>query len=97
MQEEHTEAIATALGGDTGSVPTPWHLRVTQWLVRRVRLAGMKIARPPISIGHYKMVKHKSDKGNEENPHRSGGWRGVWGGPVGGSAMMLPFPCPFQV
>ncbi|NWR57001.1 B4GT3 galactosyltransferase, partial [Bucorvus abyssinicus] len=36
----------------------------------RVRLAGMKIARPPISIGHYKMVKHKSDKGNEENPHR---------------------------
>ena len=37
---------------------------------RRVRLAGMKIARPPVSIGHYKMVKHKSDKGNEENPHR---------------------------
>ncbi|XP_068778071.1 beta-1,4-galactosyltransferase 3 isoform X2 [Struthio camelus] len=36
----------------------------------RVRLAGMKIARPPVSIGHYKMVKHKSDKGNEENPHR---------------------------
>ncbi|NXC92501.1 B4GT3 galactosyltransferase, partial [Cercotrichas coryphoeus] len=32
--------------------------------------AGMKISRPPISIGHYKMVKHKSDKGNEENPHR---------------------------
>ena len=39
----------------------------------------MKIARPPISIGHYKMVKHKSDKGNEENPHRSGGWQGAWG------------------
>ncbi|NXM40746.1 B4GT3 galactosyltransferase, partial [Gymnorhina tibicen] len=36
----------------------------------RVRLAGMKISRPPISVGHYKMVKHKSDKGNEENPHR---------------------------
>ncbi|NXR39395.1 B4GT3 galactosyltransferase, partial [Zosterops hypoxanthus] len=36
----------------------------------RVRLAGMKISRPPVSIGHYKMVKHKSDKGNEENPHR---------------------------
>uniref|UniRef100_A0A8U7NWP2 Beta-1,4-galactosyltransferase n=1 Tax=Corvus moneduloides TaxID=1196302 RepID=A0A8U7NWP2_CORMO len=35
-----------------------------------VRLAGMKISRPPVSIGHYKMVKHKSDKGNEENPHR---------------------------
>lgn len=30
----------------------------------------MKISRPPVSIGHYKMVKHKSDKGNEENPHR---------------------------
>ncbi|XP_009463249.1 PREDICTED: beta-1,4-galactosyltransferase 3 [Nipponia nippon] len=38
-------------------------------IATRVRLAGMKIARPPISIGHYKMVKHKSDKGNEENPH----------------------------
>ncbi|KAM6294304.1 beta-1,4-galactosyltransferase 3 [Aegotheles albertisi] len=39
-------------------------------IATRVRLAGMKIARPPISIGHYKMVKHKGDKGNEENPHR---------------------------
>ncbi|KAM4644476.1 beta-1,4-galactosyltransferase 3 isoform 1-T1 [Amazona ochrocephala] len=39
-------------------------------IATRVRLAGMKIARPPVSIGHYKMVKHKSDKGNEENPHR---------------------------
>lgn len=39
-------------------------------IATRVRLAGMKISRPPISVGHYKMVKHKSDKGNEENPHR---------------------------
>ncbi|XP_069734501.1 beta-1,4-galactosyltransferase 3 [Phaenicophaeus curvirostris] len=39
-------------------------------IATRVRLAGMRIARPPVSIGHYKMVKHKSDKGNEENPHR---------------------------
>uniref|UniRef100_A0A8C3NGF3 Beta-1,4-galactosyltransferase n=1 Tax=Geospiza parvula TaxID=87175 RepID=A0A8C3NGF3_GEOPR len=39
-------------------------------IATRVRLAGMKISRPPVSIGHYKMVKHKSDKGNEENPHR---------------------------
>lgn len=46
------------------------HPGVMRGLIRRVRLAGMKIARPPISIGHYKMVKHKSDKGNEENPHR---------------------------
>ncbi|KAM4690229.1 beta-1,4-galactosyltransferase 3 isoform 2-T2 [Rhinophrynus dorsalis] len=36
----------------------------------RVRLAGMKISRPSMSVGHYKMVKHKGDKGNEENPHR---------------------------
>lgn len=36
----------------------------------RVRLAGMKISRPPTSVGHYKMVKHRADKGNEENPHR---------------------------
>lgn len=36
----------------------------------RVRLAGMKISRPPTSVGHYKMVKHRGDKGNEENPHR---------------------------
>lgn len=41
----------------------------------------MKIARPPVSIGHYKMVKHKSDKGNEENPHRSGG--AEWGDSAG--------------
>ncbi|KAM5126513.1 LOW QUALITY PROTEIN: beta-1,4-galactosyltransferase 3-like [Mantella aurantiaca] len=39
-------------------------------IATRVRLAGMKIVRPPISVGHYKMVKHKGDRGNEENPHR---------------------------
>ncbi|XP_053134254.1 beta-1,4-galactosyltransferase 3 [Hemicordylus capensis] len=39
-------------------------------IATRVRLAGMKIVRPPVSIGHYKMVKHKGDQGNEENPHR---------------------------
>ncbi|XP_025050465.1 beta-1,4-galactosyltransferase 3 [Alligator sinensis] len=39
-------------------------------IATRVRLAGMKISRPPVSIGHYKMVKHKGDRGNEENPHR---------------------------
>ncbi|XP_016284516.1 beta-1,4-galactosyltransferase 3 isoform X3 [Monodelphis domestica] len=39
-------------------------------IATRVRLAGMKISRPPISVGHYKMVKHRVDKGNEENPHR---------------------------
>ncbi|XP_053331054.1 beta-1,4-galactosyltransferase 3 [Spea bombifrons] len=39
-------------------------------IATRVRLAGMKITRPPVSVGHYKMVKHKGDQGNEENPHR---------------------------
>ncbi|XP_030042197.1 beta-1,4-galactosyltransferase 3 isoform X2 [Microcaecilia unicolor] len=39
-------------------------------IATRVRLAGMKITRPSMSVGHYKMVKHKGDKGNEENPHR---------------------------
>ncbi|KAE8588829.1 hypothetical protein XENTR_v10022763 [Xenopus tropicalis] len=39
-------------------------------IATRVRLAGMKITRPSVSVGHYKMVKHKVDQGNEENPHR---------------------------
>ncbi|XP_028910970.1 beta-1,4-galactosyltransferase 3, partial [Ornithorhynchus anatinus] len=39
-------------------------------IAARVRLAGMRILRPPVSVGHYKMVKHRGDKGNEENPHR---------------------------
>nr|XP_014345898.1 PREDICTED: beta-1,4-galactosyltransferase 3 isoform X2 [Latimeria chalumnae] len=39
-------------------------------IATRVRIAGMKIARPPVSVGHYKMIKHKGDKGNEENPRR---------------------------
>lgn len=26
--------------------------------------------RPPVAIGHYKMIKHKGDKGNEQNPRR---------------------------
>lgn len=36
----------------------------------RVRLSGMKIMRPPVAIGHYKMIKHKGDRGNEQNPRR---------------------------
>uniref|UniRef100_A0A8C5PRD7 Beta-1,4-galactosyltransferase 3 n=1 Tax=Leptobrachium leishanense TaxID=445787 RepID=A0A8C5PRD7_9ANUR len=39
-------------------------------IATRVRLAGMRITRPSVAIGHYKMVKHKGDRGNEENPHR---------------------------
>lgn len=30
----------------------------------------MKIMRPPVAIGHYKMIKHKGDRGNEQNPRR---------------------------
>lgn len=36
----------------------------------QVRLSGMKIVRPPVAIGHYKMIKHKGDRGNEQNPRR---------------------------
>ncbi|XP_043915351.1 beta-1,4-galactosyltransferase 3-like [Protopterus annectens] len=39
-------------------------------IAARVRIAGMKIVRPSLSVGHYKMIKHKGDTGNEENPHR---------------------------
>ncbi|XP_075870179.1 beta-1,4-galactosyltransferase 3 isoform X1 [Nelusetta ayraudi] len=39
-------------------------------IAARVRLSGMKIMRPPVAIGHYKMIKHKGDRGNEQNPRR---------------------------
>ncbi|XP_028848647.1 beta-1,4-galactosyltransferase 3 [Denticeps clupeoides] len=39
-------------------------------IAARVRLSGMKIVRPPVAIGHYKMIKHKGDQGNEQNPRR---------------------------
>ncbi|KAJ8360803.1 hypothetical protein SKAU_G00173280 [Synaphobranchus kaupii] len=39
-------------------------------IAARVRLSGMKIVRPSVSVGHYKMIKHKGDKGNEQNPRR---------------------------
>ncbi|XP_015233873.1 PREDICTED: beta-1,4-galactosyltransferase 3-like isoform X2 [Cyprinodon variegatus] len=49
----------------------PTHLSVAMDKFRyRVRLSGMKIVRPPVAIGHYKMIKHKGDKGNEQNPRR---------------------------
>ncbi|KAF3860515.1 hypothetical protein F7725_000770 [Dissostichus mawsoni] len=40
-------------------------------IAARVRLSGMKIMRPPVAIGHYKMIKHKGDRGNEQNPRRT--------------------------
>lgn len=45
-------------------------LTTSEWCQFRVRLSGMKIVRPPVAIGHYKMIKHKGDKGNEQNPRR---------------------------
>uniref|UniRef100_A0A3Q3DMM7 Beta-1,4-galactosyltransferase n=1 Tax=Hippocampus comes TaxID=109280 RepID=A0A3Q3DMM7_HIPCM len=35
----------------------------------RVALSGMKVVRPPVAIGRYKMIKHQRDRGNEENPY----------------------------
>ncbi|XP_058503532.1 beta-1,4-galactosyltransferase 3-like [Solea solea] len=36
----------------------------------RVTLAGMSLSRPSLRIGRYKMIKHRKDKGNEDNPER---------------------------
>ncbi|XP_051865786.1 beta-1,4-galactosyltransferase 3 isoform X1 [Pristis pectinata] len=36
----------------------------------RLQLAGMTISRPSLSLGRYKMIKHNSDQGNEQNPRR---------------------------
>lgn len=39
-------------------------------IATRLQLAGMTISRPPLSVGRYKMIKHNSDRGNEQNPRR---------------------------
>uniref|UniRef100_UPI00398F41C9 beta-1,4-galactosyltransferase 3-like n=1 Tax=Pristiophorus japonicus TaxID=55135 RepID=UPI00398F41C9 len=39
-------------------------------IASRLYLAGMRISRPPLSVGRYKMIIHQLDKGNEENPRR---------------------------
>ncbi|XP_075899413.1 beta-1,4-galactosyltransferase 3 [Nelusetta ayraudi] len=36
----------------------------------RVTLAGLYITRPSLTVGRYKMIKHKLDKGNNVNPKR---------------------------
>lgn len=36
----------------------------------RVSLGGMAISRPSLTIGRYRMIKHKLDEGNERNPER---------------------------
>lgn len=38
--------------------------------VPRISLTGMKISRPDIRIGRYRMIKHDRDKHNEPNPQR---------------------------
>ncbi|XP_077006059.1 beta-1,4-galactosyltransferase 2 isoform X4 [Tamandua tetradactyla] len=39
-------------------------------IFNRISLAGMKISRPDIRIGRYRMFKHDRDKHNEPNPQR---------------------------
>lgn len=36
----------------------------------RISLTGMKISRPDVRIGRYRMIKHDRDKHNEPNPQR---------------------------
>ncbi|XP_056671241.1 beta-1,4-galactosyltransferase 2 isoform X2 [Monodelphis domestica] len=36
----------------------------------RISLSGMKVSRPDIRIGRYRMIKHDRDKHNEPNPQR---------------------------
>ncbi|XP_062909948.1 beta-1,4-galactosyltransferase 3-like isoform X1 [Mobula hypostoma] len=36
----------------------------------RIYFAGMKIIRTPLSLGHYKMITHSMDVGNEKNEKR---------------------------
>lgn len=38
--------------------------------IPRISLTGMKISRPDIRIGRYRMIKHDRDKHNEPNPQR---------------------------
>lgn len=46
------------------------HLLQRVCAVRRISLTGMKISRPDIRIGRYRMIKHDRDKHNEPNPQR---------------------------
>nr|XP_012290092.1 beta-1,4-galactosyltransferase 2 [Aotus nancymaae] len=39
-------------------------------IFNRISLTGMKISRPDIRIGRYRMIKHDRDKHNEPNPQR---------------------------
>uniref|UniRef100_A0A673JBS3 Uncharacterized protein n=1 Tax=Sinocyclocheilus rhinocerous TaxID=307959 RepID=A0A673JBS3_9TELE len=39
-------------------------------IVLRITLNGMKVSRPDVRIGRYRMIKHERDKHNEPNPQR---------------------------
>lgn len=54
-----------------GNVP-PWcpHTDRTLLLAPSISLNGMKVSRPDIRIGRYRMIKHERDKHNEPNPQR---------------------------
>ncbi|XP_061307446.1 beta-1,4-galactosyltransferase 2 [Pezoporus occidentalis] len=39
-------------------------------IFNRISLNGMKVSRPDIRIGRYRMIKHERDKHNEPNPQR---------------------------
>ncbi|CAL8323468.1 unnamed protein product [Arctogadus glacialis] len=36
----------------------------------QITLNGMKVSRPDVRIGRYRMIKHERDKHNEPNPQR---------------------------
>ncbi|TWW73635.1 Beta-1,4-galactosyltransferase 2 [Takifugu flavidus] len=37
---------------------------------QRITLNGMKVSRPDVRIGRFRMIKHERDKHNEPNPQR---------------------------
>ncbi|KAJ1169698.1 hypothetical protein NDU88_001589 [Pleurodeles waltl] len=41
-------------------------------IYNRITLNGMKVSRPDVRIGRYRMIKHDRDKHNEPNPQRRG-------------------------
>lgn len=54
-----------------GNVP-PWcpHADPPLLPTPSISLNGMKVSRPDIRIGRYRMIKHERDKHNEPNPQR---------------------------
>ncbi|XP_075053475.1 beta-1,4-galactosyltransferase 3-like isoform X2 [Mixophyes fleayi] len=40
-------------------------------IAMRIRLSGLSISHTPINLGHYKMIPHGRDSGNEDNVNRT--------------------------